>query len=257
VLIPPDKPIGTGSAQEWDRIEARLGTRLPSDYKEFVGMYGAGWIAVPGDEFSVINPFAGWRRRRLEREIANQRAAHASLLEIYGRFGDVPEQPDGLIPWGTNSFRGVCFWEPNSADPDRWTVHSELDDDRMSYPENMTTYLLNVFRGAHDYFIYNVERSELRVPMPFTPARVPREVTVRWLRCNARALSRRPSSRTQASPSRSFPHRTTSSSPYGSGTMSPSNWSTRTASGWASCPSASRADRSRPWPTWVGHRALT
>jgi hypothetical protein len=203
VLIPPDKPIGTGSAQEWDRIEARLGTRLPSDYKEFVGMYGAGWIAVPGDEFSVINPFAGWRRRRLEREIANQRAAHASLLEIYGRFGDVPEQPDGLIPWGTNSFRGVCFWEPNSADPDRWTVHSELDDDRMSYPENMTTYLLNVFRGAHDYFIYNVERSELRVPMPFTPARVPREVTVRWLRCNARALSRRPSSRTQASPSRS------------------------------------------------------
>ncbi len=37
MLIPPDDPVGTGSAEEWDRLEGRLGTRLPTDYKDFVG----------------------------------------------------------------------------------------------------------------------------------------------------------------------------------------------------------------------------
>lgn len=178
ILLAPENPIGTGSPDEWDRLEARLGTRLPEDYKQFVGTYGAGWVAMPHDEFSVINPFAGSRSARLERALATQRAAHAAIVEIHARYGDAPEQPDGLIRWGANSFRGICFWEPNTPDADLWTVHSEIDDDRKSYPENMTTYLMNVFRGVHDYFIYNVERTEFRLPMVFTRASVLTEVTV-------------------------------------------------------------------------------
>jgi hypothetical protein len=42
----------------------------------------------------------------------------------------------------------------------------------------MTTYLLNVFRGVHDYFIPWMERPELRLPMLFTPASQRREVLV-------------------------------------------------------------------------------
>jgi hypothetical protein len=178
LLIPPDSPIGTGSAEEWDRLEGRLGTRLPTDYKQFAGAYGAGSINVPHDEFAILNPFAGLRSMRLERMIATQREAHAAIVEIWGAYGDPPEQPDGLIPWGTNSTRGLCFWEPTDADPDRWTVHGEIDDDRMSFPENMTTYLLNVFRGVHDYFIPWVERTEFHLPMRFTAARPRQEALV-------------------------------------------------------------------------------
>jgi hypothetical protein len=175
VLIPPDDPIGTGTNDAWDRVEGRLGTRLPTDYKHFVGVYGAGSIDVPHDEFTIVNPFAGARNLRLERMIATQREVHAVIVEI---IGDATEQPDGLIPWGTNTTRGFCFWEPGQTDPDRWTVHSEIDDDRMSFPEDMTTYLLNVFRGVHDYFIPTVGRPEFRLPIRFTPARPRQEILV-------------------------------------------------------------------------------
>lgn len=178
ILIPPDNPVGTGSAEEWDLLESRLGKRLPTDYKNFVGVYGAGSIDVEGDEFTVLNPFAGLRSLRLERMIATQREAHAVIVEIFSKYGDAPEQPDGLIPWGTNTTRGLTFWEPNDPDPDRWTVHGEIDDDRMSFPEDMTTYLLNVFRGVHDYFIPWVERTEFRLPLKFTAARPRPEVLV-------------------------------------------------------------------------------
>lgn len=178
LLVPPDEPIGTGSPEEWARLESRLGTRLPTDYKEFVRVYGAGSIDTEGDEFTIVNPFAGLRSLRLERMIATQREAHAAIIEVAGEYGDAAQQLDGLIPWGTNSFRGLCFWEPNGREPDGWTVHSEIDDDRMSFPENMTTYLLNVFRGVHDNFIYGVERPGLRLPMKFSPAPSLREVVI-------------------------------------------------------------------------------
>lgn len=171
-LIPPETPVGTGSAADWDALEIRLGLRLPADYKDFVAVYGAGMIEL--QELSIVTPFAGVRSQRLERMIAAQRKAHSVLTGILG--ANIT-QPAGLIPWATNPIRGMCYWEANAPDPDRWTVYSEIDDEGMSYPESMTSYLVNAFRGAHT-FVYAVEPSDITVPTRFTAAKAVPEVAV-------------------------------------------------------------------------------
>ncbi|MEV6594128.1 hypothetical protein [Streptomyces acidicola] len=96
---------------DWPAIEADLGTRLPSDYKEVVDLFGAGSfdeyfeLAVPGGPGAGRNP---WKR--------------------YG--------PDlasgGLVPWGWSEELGL-MWSTGATDPDEWTVvtQSEGDDEQQ------------------------------------------------------------------------------------------------------------------------------
>jgi hypothetical protein len=97
---------------DWPAIEAALGTRLPSDYKEVVDLFGAGSfdeyfeLAVPGGPGAGRNP---WKR--------------------YG--------PDlasgGLVPWGWSEYELGLMWSTGATDPDEWTVvtQSEGDDEQQ------------------------------------------------------------------------------------------------------------------------------
>lgn len=100
-----------GPRVDWPTIEADLGTRLPTDYKEIVDLFGAGSfdeyfeLAVPGGPGVDRNP---WKR--------------------YG--------PDlasgGLLPWGWSEFESGLMWATGATDPDEWTVvtRSECGDER-------------------------------------------------------------------------------------------------------------------------------
>lgn len=61
-IVPGWEPI-PGPRVDWPTIEAHLGTRLPSDYKEIVDLFGAGsfdeyfGLAVPRDPRAGRNPW--------------------------------------------------------------------------------------------------------------------------------------------------------------------------------------------------------
>lgn len=137
VLIPPARPVATGTPDGWAAVEARIG-RLPGDYKRFIDTYGVGVI---NDWVWILSPFEPAGRGTLESRLTWHKESHA-----LGLFED---EPDGLIPWADNEDRGMCFWETEEPNPDRWTVLAMVEDDLHRWPENMTMFLLKILRGAH------------------------------------------------------------------------------------------------------------
>ncbi|MET8582235.1 hypothetical protein ABZX39_15300 [Streptomyces collinus] len=101
-----------GPRVDWPTIEADLGTRLPSDYKEVVNLFGAGSfdeyfeLAVPGGPGAGHNP---WKR-------------YAPDLAS-----------GGLLPWGWSEYGFGLMWSTGATDPDEWTVvtQSEGDDEQQ------------------------------------------------------------------------------------------------------------------------------
>lgn len=101
---------------DWADVQARLGHRLPTDYRSFVDTYGPGTfgdvrITAPGadgdmDLFALLN-------RKWEQVRALTR--HEWDTPIY------PE-PGGIISWGETVGGYTCAWAPTSADPDEWSV---------------------------------------------------------------------------------------------------------------------------------------
>jgi hypothetical protein len=106
VLLPPARPVATGNPAAWAAVEARMGTRLPTDYKWFIDTYGVGII---DDWVWIFSPFDPPGRGTLESRLEWHKESHA-----LGLFED---EPDGMIPWADNEDRGMCFWETYAPDP--------------------------------------------------------------------------------------------------------------------------------------------
>lgn len=54
VLTLPAKPFNTEGVHGWKEIEDTIGTKFPSDYKQFISLYGTGGI----DDFLwILTPF--------------------------------------------------------------------------------------------------------------------------------------------------------------------------------------------------------
>lgn len=113
--------IGPPQAQvaptDWRTVEQNIGLSLPSDYKNFVDIYGAGTIcdvriSAPGylgdfDQFNLL-------RRKYEQAIRTGASEYRPPI--------FPERL-GLIAWGESSQMCTLGWRPAPvSDPDRWGV---------------------------------------------------------------------------------------------------------------------------------------
>jgi hypothetical protein len=119
VLPPPASPVDPGDAGRWADIERQVGTPLPSDYKEFVAVYGAGKI---GDLLLVLNPFA--RNKHLNLLVQIER--HLEALRELRETGEDSEytlfpEPGGLLPWGFSENGDILLWLTEGK-PDLWPV---------------------------------------------------------------------------------------------------------------------------------------
>lgn len=119
VLQPPSSAAHCGSLADWGSIVARLGTRLPTDYMEFVGRYGAGVIE---DFLRIFTPFhprvgllsAGFEWLGALNQIKRSDPAAVPFPLYY--------EPSGVLPFGNGDDLVIC-WVTNGS-PDRWTVAS-------------------------------------------------------------------------------------------------------------------------------------
>lgn len=94
---------------DWDGVHARLGLRLPADYRAFIDSYGPGTVG----DIRIMAPGqpAEWDLFAL----LDRKQAQGMILPLY------PE-PGGAVSWGETAGGHTLCWAPAGADPDRWLV---------------------------------------------------------------------------------------------------------------------------------------
>ena len=112
-----------GDLFDWRVVEAELGTRLPSDYKEFMSVYGTGKIGMEG--LTVVPPTAPEGYPYRDGGMADE---SVNLREMWNdRFDNVVipglDAPEQLLAWGVgHSDPDLYGWIMTSAEPDEWPV---------------------------------------------------------------------------------------------------------------------------------------
>ncbi|MCK7622435.1 SMI1/KNR4 family protein [Streptomyces sp. RS10V-4] len=104
---------------DWAETETRLGTALPSDYKQLVELFGHGAF----DEYLELHvPGAGFRSSDLVRNAEWLREwAAGSRSGLWDPYELYPA-PGGLLQWGSTEQADQFFWLTEGSDPDRWPV---------------------------------------------------------------------------------------------------------------------------------------
>lgn len=129
----------------WEQAEARIGVRLPSDFKELARRFGDGsfyaFLALlrpVGDQDAGLAE--GW-------EFLRQWAAspdHENFYHPYGIFD--PDKGTGLIQWGSDQTGGTYFWiVDSSVDPAQWpTVFRNVGPDWCTFDMSTTELVYRV-----------------------------------------------------------------------------------------------------------------
>ncbi|MGW6356554.1 hypothetical protein ACWFR5_15430 [Streptomyces sp. NPDC055092] len=110
---------GEARTVDWDAVEGRLGTRLPSDYKQlaeifpdgafdgYLKLYGAD-CRFPGEEFAEHTAYLFAYASCEDRECSVRHDIHPAL----GR----------VLQWGASLEAERFYWLAEGDDPDRWAV---------------------------------------------------------------------------------------------------------------------------------------
>jgi len=116
-LMPPPK-LPVGAIGDWHHIENKLGTRLPSDYKEFVRIYGAG--AIGEMPICVSSPFS--TINNLQQQIDGTTEGYRLMRKLGWElpYSIFPEQ-NGLLAWGNTGNGDYLNWLTR-GDPDTWLI---------------------------------------------------------------------------------------------------------------------------------------
>ena len=119
VVAPPEHPLETGIAAQWEEVERLLGTRLPRDLYDFATHYGSGIFVCPLGLW-ILNPFAPWYQDQLQ-GCSEPLRAYRGLPARYGTpYGVFPDRPGWLL-WGKTSNGDSLCWV-TEGEPEAWPL---------------------------------------------------------------------------------------------------------------------------------------
>ncbi|MBR7838437.1 hypothetical protein KDL01_34545 [Actinospica durhamensis] len=137
-LMPP--PEDRGVSVDWGSVAAEWRTPLPTDYREFIDLYGGGSI---NDSFHFCAPSA-------EGYAPPSATTLATGTELgFGLFGgdpDAEEEAAGRICWAFDAGANHAYWDTTATDPDQWTVmvlhrYAEWERFKLGMAEFMVAFL--------------------------------------------------------------------------------------------------------------------
>lgn len=143
VVPPPERP-GDPFVGRWRDVEARLGTPLPGDYKDFVRRYGRGEFM---ELVRIWTPDAYDRDSRLE-------VSTPDAIQNLAWDEDFPfplwPAPGGLLPFGDTIDGDYLCWVTGGP-ADAWTVavldRGMLYDEAHRFSCDMTDFLAGLATG--------------------------------------------------------------------------------------------------------------
>ncbi|CNF29107.1 Uncharacterised protein [Yersinia nurmii] len=141
ILVPPASPLESGSGMKWPLIEEQLS--FPSDYIDFINVYGSGRIA---DFIVIFNPFSKnadvnfFEQYKLILEDLNYLIDSDSDYYKYQLY----PKDNGLIPLGVTDNGDYIFWTMKSkSDSELWgTAIIPARSSEVEYFENNLITLL-------------------------------------------------------------------------------------------------------------------
>jgi hypothetical protein len=129
-----------------------LGFRLPTDYKDYVSLYGAGRWA---DFFAILSPFYEWKQPQTTDYFDWIRTRLDGLDEMHQSFPHHAPPfyrhpaPGGLVPIGYTDNGGTLCWQ-TIDEPDSWTIVCFAGKFSLGYdkfPMCLTGFLAELLEG--------------------------------------------------------------------------------------------------------------
>ncbi|MGW4517956.1 hypothetical protein ACWEO4_39785 [Streptomyces sp. NPDC004393] len=109
---------------DWAVVESRLGTALPSDYKQLAELFGYGAfdsyldLSVPNGRHHKRDIGTGPDIVRHTEWLAQWAKKHLNRWKSY----DVYPAPGGLLEWASTEPGHRFFWHTGDTDPDQWSI---------------------------------------------------------------------------------------------------------------------------------------
>lgn len=119
LLREPTRPRRETDARVWGEIEAKLGLRLPEDYKELVATFGVGGF---DDFLSPFYPRCRLPALDLEHVVPRVLDGYRELLRTEALPYRFFPALGGLFPWAVTDNGDYCFWRTGSVTPNAWPV---------------------------------------------------------------------------------------------------------------------------------------
>src|SRR5262245_24426822 len=121
VVAPPRQPVEIGDAVAWQRIQERLGIRLPDDLRELGMRYGSGVFDDGRVIIEVWNPFAPNYIHKVQDHCKDLRLIRVLPdSEDNIPYGVFPHQP-GWLPFGRDMYGGLMCWL-TEGEPEQWPI---------------------------------------------------------------------------------------------------------------------------------------
>ncbi|ULL16525.1 SMI1/KNR4 family protein [Paenibacillus sp. H1-7] len=144
ILPPPTTPFNCGDQLQWEYFINRLGTKVPSDYRQFINTYGTGGI----DKFLwILNPFVKDENVNFLKRKEEICTAYLQSKLAFPQYFEHEVFPStgGILPWGYTDNGDELYWL-TFGNPDEWTivVYTSRSSEYFHYPIIMTEFLYQI-----------------------------------------------------------------------------------------------------------------
>ncbi|WP_458633783.1 SMI1/KNR4 family protein [Streptomyces sp. JNUCC 63] len=103
---------------DWQAAEEALGVGLPSDYKAFMSVYGAGDIG----ELGILGPMPVEYVQWDPGNVLDSTPAFRDLWDKEGGVPGITAESSAVLPWGSGCNANELGWLMLDPDPDEWPV---------------------------------------------------------------------------------------------------------------------------------------
>ncbi|MER5436536.1 hypothetical protein [Streptomyces sp. NPDC002588] len=115
-LVPPEH--GADEQVDWPAADEALGVRLPSDYKAFMSVYGAGGIG----DLGILGPLPVEYLQWDPGNILDSAPAFRDLWDSEGGVPGIVADGSSVLPWGSGCNANELGWLMLDSDPEKWPV---------------------------------------------------------------------------------------------------------------------------------------